>query len=180
MEFVLQGEGITLILDGKTDIKNGITYSKFETAPDAPFSTFETVLPAGPHSALTAYVNEGQSYDLCSSKLVMPTTITAQNNHVIEQQTPITPTGCGAVKGTTAKKLTLAQQLAKALKACRSKYKHNARKRASCERKAHSLYTAKAIAACRKTHKHQESSAQPAKRKPAANTQAHPARHSHH
>ena len=136
------------------------------------------MLPAGPHSALTAYVNEGQSYDLCSSKLVMPTTITAQNNHVIEQQTPITPTGCGAVKGATVKKLTLAQQLAKALKACRSKYKHNKAKRASCERKAHTVYTAKAIAACRKAHnaKKQRAGCEAQARRKYA---AHPARRPH-
>ena len=30
--------------------QNGITYSRFESAPDAPFTIFETVLPAGPHA----------------------------------------------------------------------------------------------------------------------------------
>jgi hypothetical protein len=132
VEFVLQGEGITLVLDGKTQIKNGITYSRFESAPDAPFSTFETDLPTGPHSALTANVAEKEHYSLCRSKLVMPTEITGQNGAVIKQETKIGIAGC--VKGITNKKLTRAQKLKKALKACHKK--KNKHKRVACEKQA--------------------------------------------
>lgn len=118
VEFVLQGEGITLVVDGKTDIKKGITYSRFETVPDAPISSFEAVLPQGPHSALTANTN------LCATKtitvrkrvskrshgrlvhtvklvhrtipvpLLMPTLIVGQNGASRTQSTNITVTGC--------------------------------------------------------------------------------------
>ena len=84
----------------------------------------------------------------------MPTTITAQNGAVISQNTKISPQGCGAVKSSQTKKLTLAQQLTRALHACRSRYKHNKGKQAACERKAHAAYTAKAMAACRAANKH--------------------------
>jgi hypothetical protein len=118
VEFILQGEGVEIVLDGKTDIKKGITYSKFETVPDAPITNFETILPQGPHSALAANKN------LCATKIVtvkkratihhhghtthvlrttrkqvpvpltMPTTITAQNGAVLTQNTRIAVTGC--------------------------------------------------------------------------------------
>jgi hypothetical protein len=137
VEFVLQGEGLTLILDGKTDIKKGITYSRFESAPDAPFTKFETVLPAGPHSALTAFVPTKDNYNVCKSarELVMPTEITAQNGNVIKQNTKIGVTGC---KKAVKKKLTRAQLLARALKAC--KKKHGKKKRAACIKQARKKY----------------------------------------
>jgi hypothetical protein len=94
VEFVLQGEGVTLILDGKTDIKKGITYSRFETVPDAPVSSFETVLPAGPHSALTTNVPESEHFSLCNTTLLMPTEITGQNGAVIKKVTHIVLAGC--------------------------------------------------------------------------------------
>jgi hypothetical protein len=142
VEFVLQGEGITLVLDGKTDIKKGITYSRFETNPDAPFTTFETELPAGPHSALTAYVSGSKNpYGLCGTSLAMPTQLTGQNGAVITQTTNIAVTGCGGVLSSKVK-LTRAQLLRKALKACRKK--KNKRKRIACERQAKKKYGPKA------------------------------------
>ena len=143
LEFVLQGEGITLVLDGQTNIKTGITSSTFNTVPDAPVSSFETVLPEGPHSALAVNVPASAKGSLCSSKLVMPTTLTGQNGAVIKQETKIAVTGCGGVK---AFKATRAQLLAKALKACRKKYKHSHAKRAACEKQARKRYAVKKAA----------------------------------
>jgi hypothetical protein len=123
VEFVLQGQGVTVVLDGGTDIKKGITYSRFEAVPDAPISSFETILPEGPHSALAA------NGDLCSQtrvvtvhkrvvrrvhgrarhvtrsvrqvtapSLSMPTTIVGQNGAQIRQATKIAVTGCARHK----------------------------------------------------------------------------------
>jgi hypothetical protein len=144
VEFVLQGEGVKILLDGKTDIKKGITYSKFETSPDAPFTKFESIFPEGPHSALTTYVPEAENYNLCkhASQLVIPTVIVGQNGAAIEQSTHVSLEGCGGVEAFHKAKLSRAQKLAKALKACKKDKKKG--KRVACERAARKKYGSKA------------------------------------
>jgi hypothetical protein len=129
LEVVLQGEGVTIDLVGNTDIKKGITYSKFESAPDAPFSTFELNAPQGPYSILTTSKNlctptktetvrrkvservHGHVKRVTKSvrktvaeALEMPTTITGQNGAVIKQTTKIAVTGCPKKHKKPAKK----------------------------------------------------------------------------
>jgi hypothetical protein len=154
VEFVLQGEGIKLVLDGKTDIKGEVTYSRFESTPDAPFTVFETILPAGPHGVLTPNVAESKRFSLCGETLSMPTTMIAQNGAMIEQDTNVTVTGCAEVKGAKARKLTLTQKLKRSLKSCRHKYKRAKTRRVKCEHKAHAHYTRIALTTCRQQHKH--------------------------
>jgi hypothetical protein len=137
VEFVLQGEGITFVLDGKTDIKKGITYSRFESSPDAPFTKFVTELPAGPHSALTIYEPKHE-LSICGTKLLMPTEITGQNGANIRKMTEIGNTGpC-----VQSFKKTNAQLLAEALKKCHKLKKHS--KRVACEKAARKKYPVKA------------------------------------
>jgi hypothetical protein len=85
----LTGQGVTVYLHGETFIsKAGITSSTFRTIPDVPIGVFELHLPQGPDSALAANGN------LCTAKLVMPTTFVGANGMQIKQSTPITATGC--------------------------------------------------------------------------------------
>jgi hypothetical protein len=123
---VLQGEGVRLNLTGHTQIKKGITFSHFETVPDAPVASFDLTLPQGPHSALTTDI---PGRNLCANtrtvtvtkritrrvhghtrkvkikakkvvaaSLLMPTTITAQNGAVVKQTTKIAVGGCPGAK----------------------------------------------------------------------------------
>lgn len=132
LEIVLQGEGVTLVLDGHTDIKRNITSSTFSSVPDAPISSFELKLPTGKFSVLGANVPLKANYSLCGQTLAMPTRIVGQNGAVITQSTRIATTGCAKPKA-----LTRAQKLARALKACRKK---DASQRAGCQRLARKRY----------------------------------------
>ncbi len=136
-ELVLQGEGITVILDGQTAIKKGITTSSFQTVPDVPFKTVEANLPEGPHSALTTNLPAKDHYSLCGQRLTIPTTLTAQNRAVITQSTKVGVEGCKPAKPAA---LTRAQRLANALKACSQKYKHAHNKRVVCKTRARKRY----------------------------------------
>jgi hypothetical protein len=148
VEFVLKGEGVTVVLDGKTYIHEGVTYSKFETSPDAPFTSFESIFPAGPHSALTPSVPEKENFNLCKHTLTIPTEITGQNGAFISQTTKVAITGC---KGVAAFKATKAQLLAKALKACKKDKKKS--KRIACEKAARKKYGSKTKKSSKKKSK---------------------------
>ena len=132
---VLQGEGVTIDLTGNTDIEKGITFSRFETVPDAPISSFELSLPEGPHSILGAYLPAKANGSMCGQTLAMPTTLVGQSGSTLTQTTKIAVSGCAA-----AKPLTRAQKLANALKACKAKYKKSKKKRAACEKQARKSY----------------------------------------
>lgn len=80
--------GIKVILDGKTQIKNGITSSRFSSVPDVPISSFELNLPEGRFSTLTANGN------VCARQLTMPTTIVGQGGQTIKQKTKIVVPNC--------------------------------------------------------------------------------------
>ncbi len=122
--FILQGGGVTLIEEGHTDIKDGVTTSTFPELPDAPFSSFSANFPVGPYSLLSANGN------LCTRTfttrkrelvrkhghplrkhgrrvyrtrtishtvpltLTMPTTLVAQDGTKVVSSTTVTVTGC--------------------------------------------------------------------------------------
>ena len=75
VEVILQGEGVQIVMDGKTQIKNGVTYSHFETVPDAPFTSFEAKLPTGKFSIFGSNLPAKNPYDFCGQALSLPVTI---------------------------------------------------------------------------------------------------------
>jgi hypothetical protein len=98
VEVILQGEGVRVDLTGNINIAKGITSSTFASVPDAPISSFELSLPLSTHSALAA------SGNLCTTSLVMPTTLVGQNGDQIKQNTRISVNGCPKVKKKPKKK----------------------------------------------------------------------------
>lgn len=120
---VLQGDGVTIELEGGTRVAHGITSLSFAHVPDVPFGSLEVKLPEGPHSALAA------SGNLCSltktvtvekrvtvrvrghkrtetrkakriqlATLEMPTALVGQNGAEVRQDTSVRVEGCSVVR----------------------------------------------------------------------------------
>jgi hypothetical protein len=117
---ILQGDGVTLILQGSTAINtHGVATVAFNSIPDVPLQSLELYLPQGAHSLVTA------NTDLCAlartvlvtrrvkvreqgrtvrraervrerlpATLRMPTELAGQNGAVIHHMTPVAVSGC--------------------------------------------------------------------------------------
>lgn len=96
VEFVLQGEGITLDIDGQSFVsKDGALQVTFASVPDAPFSTFETVLPAGRYSQFTSVNSTGKERgSQCGENLIAPVKLTGQNGAQIAENVQLQVVGC--------------------------------------------------------------------------------------
>ncbi len=88
LDLVVKGSGVTVILVGKTNIKDNITHTTFSALPDVPVNSFELSLPTGEKSALAS------AGSFCKGKMYMPTTVTGQNGTKINQKIQIHVAEC--------------------------------------------------------------------------------------
>ncbi len=94
LEFVLQGEGLTIDVVGQTIVKHGVISGVFRSLPDVPISTLGLVLNVGSHSLLASNLPAKARWSLCGQSLAMPTAVTAHNGAVVTQTTKIEISGC--------------------------------------------------------------------------------------
>ncbi len=102
LDLILNGDGVTVILVGRTKVANSQITTSFNTLPDVPVSNISLYLPSGPNSVL------GANGKLCRSKLTMPTTLVGQNLAAILSSPVISVRNCPvevvkhSTKGATA------------------------------------------------------------------------------
>jgi hypothetical protein len=94
LELVLQGEGVTVDVVGRTIIKRGVISAVFTSLPDVPISTLGLVLSSDAHSLLAANLPAKARWSLCGQRLTMPTAITGQNGAVLKRTVNIYVSGC--------------------------------------------------------------------------------------
>jgi hypothetical protein len=101
---VLQGNNVTIELVGNTFIsKKGITSSTFKALPDAPFTSFELVLPQGRYSALASNLPARARGSFCRQKLSVPVEFVAQSGKSIKKTVKAGVSGCPKAKRSSRK-----------------------------------------------------------------------------
>jgi hypothetical protein len=97
---ILQGEGVTLELAGalKVSRSDALTFS-IDDVPDAPISSLQVNLPAGPGAVLGANDLSRATGSLCDKRLVLKMSITGQNGVVVKTAPRVSVTGCPKPKG---------------------------------------------------------------------------------
>ena len=109
LEIVLQGEGVTLVLDGTRHQKG----HNVEHLPIGPGRADHELRTEAPRRTRTRPRDESareREYSFCGQKLAMPTAFVGQNGAEIRNSTPLSVTGCKpairvvrhSVKGKTA------------------------------------------------------------------------------
>ncbi len=91
---VLSGDNVTIEVTGETLIRKGITSATFRGLPDVPFETIEVMLPSGEFSEFGSVLPAKAHNSFCGQKLVIPTSLVAQNGLEINKNTAISVTGC--------------------------------------------------------------------------------------
>jgi uncharacterized repeat protein (TIGR01451 family) len=94
LEFVLQGEGVTVDVVGQTTIKHDQISAAFRALPDVPFTTLGLVLDESQHSLFAANLPAKARRSMCGQSLSMPAAITGQNGAVIKQTIKVSVSGC--------------------------------------------------------------------------------------
>jgi hypothetical protein len=94
IELVLQGEGVSIDVVGRTIVKHGVLSAAFASLPDVPISTLGLVLGAGPHSLLAANLPAKAQGSLCGRSLAIATELTGQNGAVVKHTTKLAVSGC--------------------------------------------------------------------------------------
>jgi hypothetical protein len=92
--FVFQGDGVKIDLTGGTDIKKGVTYSTFESVPDAPITSFESKFPEGPNAIFGTDLPAKAKGSFCGRTPIIPATIEGQNGAVNKESLKLAITGC--------------------------------------------------------------------------------------
>lgn len=94
--FVLEGEGVKIEVVGESFVSNdGVLKVTFNSVPDAPFSSFETLLPHGPFSQFSSVTSVSKATgSQCGEGMLLSVLMTGQNGAQMSETPELQVEGC--------------------------------------------------------------------------------------